>query len=124
MLATITRPWIGRRCGALAGPNRAACSSSSSGGWTSSNAQWGERPRPWFPSRRDPDDRAAGAHPNPNLTGTLRGLGGRPGGPPGVGRAVSVRNACKLKSTGFHLDPLARGPDGFLRILNGAHPDT
>jgi hypothetical protein len=78
MVAMITRPWIGRRSrldgprrqrgrrrravvgqgrarhrvlgGALAGRTVPACSSSCSGGWTSSNAPWGSAPRPWFPS--------------------------------------------------------------------------
>ncbi|MFL6223130.1 MAG: hypothetical protein ACJ75K_09935, partial [Actinomycetes bacterium] len=70
-----------------------------------SNAQWGERPRPWLPSRRDPDDRGGGAHPNPNLTGTLRvsaaALGARLGGC--RGRLGPQR--LQLKSTRFHLDP-------------------
>jgi peptidoglycan hydrolase-like amidase len=42
--------------------------SSSSGGYTSSNSQWGSDPLPWFPSRSDdPYDRGGGAHPNPNF---------------------------------------------------------
>ena len=36
---------------------------SSSGGYTSSNSQWGSDPLPWFPSRSDdPYDRGGGAH--------------------------------------------------------------
>jgi stage II sporulation protein D len=42
--------------------------SSSSGGYTSSNAQWGSAPRPEFPSRPDPDDRAGGRNPNHRWT--------------------------------------------------------
>jgi hypothetical protein len=109
MLATITRPWIGRRCGALAGPDRAACSSSSSGGWTSSNAQWGSAPRPWSPSRRDPDDRGGRGPPNPNLTGTLRVSAAALRARLGVAGAVSVRNAFSSSRPGSTWTP-RQGP--------------
>jgi stage II sporulation protein D len=114
--------------------------SSSSGGWTSSNAQWGSAPQPYFPSRRDPYDRGGGAHPNPNATWKVRVSAAALGARLGVGTAVSVRevkpgswgwrvssitvtgvkdgqrrtvtltgtqfrNAFKLKSTKFHVDP-------------------
>ena len=114
--------------------------SSSSGGWTSSNAQWGSAPLPWFPARKDPYDRGGGAHPNPNTSWKLRVSAAALGARLGVGRAVSVRevkprswgwrvssitvtgvrdgrrrtvtltgtqfrNAFRLKSTRFHLDP-------------------
>ena len=65
--------------------------SSSSGGWTSSNAQWGSAPLPWFPARKDPYDRGGGAHPNPNATWTVRVSAASLGARLGVGRAVSVR---------------------------------
>jgi stage II sporulation protein D len=42
--------------------------SSSSGGYTSTNSQWGSDPLPWFPSRSDdPYDRGGGGHRNPNF---------------------------------------------------------
>ena len=47
--------------------------SSSSGGYTSSNAQWGSAPLPWFPARKDPYDKGGGAHPNPPTTPGRRG---------------------------------------------------
>ncbi len=65
--------------------------SSSSGGHTSSNAQWGSAPLPWFPSRSDPYDRGGGAHRNPNFrwkkTISAAGLGARLG----IGTATRVR---------------------------------
>jgi stage II sporulation protein D len=114
--------------------------SSSSGGWTSSNAQWGSAPLPWFPAREDPYDRGGGAHPNPNTGWKLRVSAAALGARVGVGTAVSVRevkprswgwrvssitvtgvrdgrrrtvtltgtqfrNALRLKSTKFHVDP-------------------
>jgi stage II sporulation protein D len=114
--------------------------SSSSGGWASSNAQWGSAPLPWFPARKDPYDRGGGAHPNPNTSWKLRVSAAALGARLGVGTAVSVRevkprswgwrvssitvtgvkdgqrrtvtltgtqfrNAFRLKSTKFHVDP-------------------
>ncbi len=38
--------------------------SSSSGGYTASTASWGGPSLPYFPARRDPDDRARGRNPN------------------------------------------------------------
>ena len=74
--------------------------SSSSGGYTSSNSQWGSTPMPWFPARSDdPYDRGGGGHPNPNFrwrkTVSAAGLGARLG----IGTAVSVRET-KLPSWG------------------------
>jgi stage II sporulation protein D len=74
--------------------------SSSSGGFTSSNAQWGSAPLPWFPARSDdPYDRGGGAHPNPNfrwkLTIPAAGLGARLG----IGTATRVRET-KMPSWG------------------------
>jgi stage II sporulation protein D len=74
--------------------------SSSSGGFTSSNSQWGSAPLPWFPARSDdPYDRGGGGHPNPNFrwrkTVSAAGLGARLG----IGTAVSVRET-KLPSWG------------------------
>ncbi len=74
--------------------------SSSSGGYTSSNAQWGSAPLPWFPARSDdPYDRGGGAPPNLNFrwrkTVSAAGLGARLG----IGTAVSVRET-KVPSWG------------------------
>ena len=74
--------------------------SSSSGGYTSSNSQWGSRPLPWFPSRSDdPYDRGGGAHRNPNFrwkkTVSAAALGARLG----IGTATRVRET-KLPSWG------------------------
>ena len=74
--------------------------SSSSGGFTSSNAQWGSAPLPWFPARSDdPYDRGGGGHPNPNfrwkVTISAAGLGARLG----IGTATSIRET-KMPSWG------------------------
>jgi stage II sporulation protein D len=74
--------------------------SSSSGGYTSSNSQWGSSPLPWFPSRADgPYDRGGGAHRNPNFrwrkTVSAAALGARLG----IGTATRVRET-KLPSWG------------------------
>ena len=74
--------------------------SSSSGGFTSSNSQWGSHPLPWFPSRSDdPYDRGGGAHRNPNFrwkkTVSAAALGARLG----IGTATRVRET-KLPSWG------------------------
>jgi SpoIID/LytB domain protein len=65
--------------------------SSSSGGFTSSNAQWGSAPLPWFPSRSDRFDRGGGAHPNPNFRWSKRVSAATLGARLGVGTATSVR---------------------------------
>jgi stage II sporulation protein D len=65
--------------------------SSSSGGFTSSNAQWGSAPLRWFPSRSDsPYDRGGGAHPNPNFRWTKTVSAATLGARVGVGTATSV----------------------------------
>ncbi|HEV2892936.1 MAG TPA: SpoIID/LytB domain-containing protein [Actinomycetota bacterium] len=74
--------------------------SSSSGGYTSSNDQWGSDPLPWFPARSDdPYDRGGGAHRNPNFrwkkTVSAASLGARLG----IGTATRVRET-KLPSWG------------------------
>ena len=74
--------------------------SSSSGGYTSSNSQWGSDPLPWFPSRSDdPYDQGGGAHPNPNFrwkkTVSAADLGARLG----IGTATRVRET-KIPSWG------------------------
>jgi SpoIID/LytB domain protein len=79
--------------------------SSSSGGWTSSNAQWGSAPLPYFPSRRDPYDRGGGAHPNPNHSWTVRVSAASLGARLGVGTAVSVREA-KPRSWGWRVSSI------------------
>jgi stage II sporulation protein D len=66
--------------------------SSSSGGYTSTNAQWGSAPLRWFPSRSDdPYDRGGGAHPNRNFRWTVRVTAATLGARLGVGIATSVR---------------------------------
>ena len=74
--------------------------SSSSGGYTSSNSQWGSSPLPWFPSRSDdPFDRGGGAHRNPNFrwkkTVSAAALGARLG----IGAVTRVRET-KIPSWG------------------------
>ena len=65
--------------------------SSSSGGYTSSNAQWGSPPLPCYPARPDPDDAARGRNPNASWRVTVtaaqarRALAGY-----GVGSVLSV----------------------------------
>jgi stage II sporulation protein D len=66
--------------------------SSSSGGFTSTNGQWGSAPLPWFPSRSDdPYDRGGGAHPNKNFRWSKRVSAAALGQRLGVGTAISVR---------------------------------
>ena len=79
--------------------------SSSSGGYTSSNAQWGSAPLPWFPARVDPYDRGGGAHPNPNHTWTVRVSAASLGVRLGVGTATAVREV-KPKSWGYRVSTI------------------
>jgi len=79
--------------------------SSSSGGYTSSNAQWGSAPLPWFPARVDPYDRGGGAHPNPNHTWTVRVSAASLGARLGVGTATAVREV-KPKSWGYRVSTI------------------
>jgi stage II sporulation protein D len=65
--------------------------SSSSGGYTSSNAQWGSDPLPWFPSRSDPYDRGGGAHRNPNYRWARKVSAAALGARLGIGTATAVR---------------------------------
>jgi stage II sporulation protein D len=74
--------------------------SSSSGGYTSSNSQWGSDPLPWFPSRSDdPYDRGGGAHRNPNFRWTKKISAAGLGAKLGIGTATAVRET-KLPSWG------------------------
>jgi stage II sporulation protein D len=74
--------------------------SSSSGGYTSSNSQWGSDPLPWFPSRSDdPYDRGGGAHRNPNFRWTKRISAAGLGAKLGIGTATAVRET-KMASWG------------------------
>jgi stage II sporulation protein D len=82
-----TRSWVVR----WGGRTVQGFYSSSSGGYTSSNAQWESAPLPYYPSRRDPYDRGGGAHPNPNASWTVRISAPSLGARVGVGTAVSVR---------------------------------
>jgi SpoIID/LytB domain protein len=80
--------------------------SSSSGGYTSSNAQWGSAPLPYFPARRDPYDRGGGAHPNPNTSWTVTVSAASLGRRVGMGRAISVREV-KPRSWGYRVSTIA-----------------
>jgi peptidoglycan hydrolase-like amidase len=76
--------------------------SSSSGGYTSSNAQWGSSPLPWFPGRSDePYDRGGGGHPNPSYRlvkeVSAASLGARLGSAP---RWRSPRPRCRRGGAG------------------------
>jgi stage II sporulation protein D len=74
--------------------------SSSSGGYTSSNSQWGSAPLPWFPARSDdPYDRGGGAHRNPNFRWTKKISAAGLGAKLGIGTATAVRET-KLPSWG------------------------
>jgi SpoIID/LytB domain protein len=97
-----TRSWVVR----WGGRTVQAFYSSSSGGWTSSNAQWGSTPLPYLPARRDPYDRGGGAHPNPNHTWTVRVSAASLGARLGVGTAVSVRET-KPRSWGWRVSTIA-----------------
>jgi stage II sporulation protein D len=79
--------------------------SSSSGGYTSSNAQWGSAPLPYFPARQDPYDRGGGAHLNPNHTWKLRVSAATLGARVGVGTALSVREV-KPRSWGYRVSTI------------------
>ena len=79
--------------------------SSSSGGYTSSNAQWGSAPLPWFPAREDPYDRGGGAHRNPNHAWKLRVSAATLGARVGVGTALSVREV-KPRSWGYRVSTI------------------
>jgi SpoIID/LytB domain protein len=83
---TSTGSWVVR----YGGRTVQAFYSSSSGGYTSSNAQWGSAPLAWFPSRPDPYDRGGGAHPNPNHSWTVRFSAAALGARLGIGTATSV----------------------------------
>jgi stage II sporulation protein D len=80
--------------------------SSSSGGYTSSNAQWGSTPLPWFPARSDPYDRGGGAHPNPNSSWTVTVSAASLGKRVGVGKAISVHEV-KPRSWGYRVSTIA-----------------
>jgi stage II sporulation protein D len=74
--------------------------SSSSGGYTSSNAPWGSAPLPWFPSRSDdPYDRGGGAHRNPNFRWTKTVSAAALGARLGIGTATAARET-KIPSWG------------------------
>ena len=79
--------------------------SSSSGGYTSSNAQWGDTPQPWFPARVDPYDRGGGGHPNPNHTWTVRLSAASLGARLGIGTATAVREV-KPRSWGYRVSTI------------------
>jgi stage II sporulation protein D len=94
--------------------------SSSSGGYTSSNAQWGSSPLPWFPGRSDePYDRGGGGHPNPNYRWVKEVSAASLGARLGVGTALAVAET-KVPSWGGRVSRIrVRGSRGTV-TLTGA----
>jgi hypothetical protein len=108
--------------GALAGRTVPACSSSCSGGWTSSSAQGGSAPGPGSRAAATPVTGAAGP-PTPSLTGRLpvsvAALGTRPGWA-GPSRSRQV----KARSWGWRVaSRTVTGPkDGQRRVVTPDRP--
>jgi stage II sporulation protein D len=68
--------------------------SSSSGGYTASNAVWGSRPLPYYPAKRDPYDSAGGRNPNATWAVTKSAASvNRAMARYGVGSVTSIRVA-------------------------------
>ena len=89
--------------------------SSSSGGYTSSNAQWGSAPLPWFPGRPDPDDRAGGRNPNYRWTLTLGAASA--GARLGVGTVLAMTET-KVPGWGGRVSAVrVRGSGGSVTVL-------
>jgi SpoIID/LytB domain protein len=91
--------------------------SSSSGGYTSSNAQWGSAPLPWYPSRSDdPYDRGGGSHPNPNFRWRVDVSAATLGARLGVGTALAVAET-KVPSWGGRVSTIrVRGTGGTVTV--------
>jgi SpoIID/LytB domain protein len=91
--------------------------SSSSGGSTSSNAQWGSAPLPWFPSRSDDRyDRGGGGHPNPNYRWRVDVPATTLGARLGVGTALAVAET-KVASWGGRVSTVrVRGSSGTVTV--------
>jgi stage II sporulation protein D len=91
--------------------------SSSSGGYTSSNSQWGSAPLPWFPSRSDdPYDRGGGSHPNPNFRWRVDVSAATLGARLGVGTALAVAET-KVPSWGGRVSTVrVRGTGGTVTV--------
>ena len=82
--------------------------SSSSGGYTSSNAQWGSAPLPWFPARVDPTTGAAAPTPTPTTPGRCGCR--RPPWAPASGSARPPRCARSSPSPGATGSPPSPSP--------------
>jgi stage II sporulation protein D len=91
--------------------------SSSSGGYTSSNAQWGSAPLPWYPSRSDDlFDRGGGSHPNPNYRWRVDVSAATLGARLGVGTALAVAET-KVPSWGGRVSTIrVRGTGGTVTV--------
>jgi stage II sporulation protein D len=91
--------------------------SSSSGGYTSSNAQWGSAPLPYYPARSDdPYDRGGGSHPNPNFRWRVDVPAAALGARLGVGTALAVAET-KLPSWGGRVSTIrVRGTGGTVTV--------
>jgi SpoIID/LytB domain protein len=91
--------------------------SSSSGGYTSSNSQWGSAPLPWLPSRSDdPYDRGGGSHPNPNFRWRVDVSAATLGARLGVGTALAVAET-KVPSWGGRVSTVrVRGTGGTVTV--------
>ena len=90
---------------------------SSSGGYTSSNSQWGSAPLPWFPGRSDdPYDRGGGSHPNPNFRWRVDVPAATLGARLGVGTALAVAET-KVPSWGGRVSTVrVRGTGGTVTV--------
>jgi stage II sporulation protein D len=91
--------------------------SSSSGGYTSSNAQWGGAPLPWYPSRSDDRyDRGGGSHPNPNYRWRVAVSAATLGTRLGVGTALAVAET-RVPSWGGRVSRIrVRGTGGTVTV--------
>jgi stage II sporulation protein D len=99
--------------------------SSSSGGYTSSNAQWGSAPLPFYPSRSDdPYDRGGGGHPNPNFRWRVDVSAATLGARLGVGTALAVAET-KVPSWGGRVSTIrVRGTGGTVTVTGAQFRTT
>jgi stage II sporulation protein D len=99
--------------------------SSSSGGYTSSNAQWGSAPLPYYPSRSDDlYDRGGGSHPNPNFRWRVDVPATTLGARLGVGTALAVAET-KVPSWGGRVSTIrVRGTGGTVTVTGAQFRTT
>jgi stage II sporulation protein D len=99
--------------------------SSSSGGYTSSNAQWGSAPLPFYPGRSDdPYDRGGGRHPNPNFRWRVDVSAATLGARLGVGTALAVAET-KVPSWGGRVSTIrVRGTGGTVTVTGAQFRTT